>query len=111
MKIIRFSFLLAEFMIYFAWELMISNLRVAYDVLRPVRHLHPGVLAVPLDLRSEGAITLFANILALTPGTLALDVSADRHFIYIHAMQLEDGQRALTSIKGGFERRVRELFE
>lgn len=110
MKIIRFSFRLAEFLIYFAWELFLSNLRVAYDVLRPVRFLRPGVLAIPLDLKTDGQITLLANVLSLTPGTLSLDVSADRKFIYVHAMQMEDGDRLRGSIKSGFERRVQGLF-
>jgi multicomponent Na+:H+ antiporter subunit E len=111
MKIIRFSFLLVEFIIYFIWELVISNMRVTRDVLRPVSRLRPGIVAMPLDLRSDGAITLLANVIALTPGTIALDVSADRKFMYIHAIQLEDKERVLRSLKGGLERRVRELFE
>jgi multicomponent Na+:H+ antiporter subunit E len=111
MKFIRTSLRLLDFLIYFAWELLISNFRVARDVLRPVRYLHPGVIAIPLDLKTDSAITLLANVLALTPGTLALDVSEDRKLMYIHAMQLRDGESVLRSVKDGFERRVRELFE
>jgi multicomponent Na+:H+ antiporter subunit E len=92
--------------LYFSWELILSNLRVAYDVLRPIRYLSPGVLAVPLDLKSDAEITLLSNLITLTPGTIGLDVSDDRKVLFIHAMHVRDGERVKRSIKEGFERRI-----
>lgn len=91
---------------YFLWELLLANLRVAYDVLTPRTHMRPGVIAIPLDARTDAEIALLANLITLTPGTLSLDVSADRRTLYIHAMYLDDIDAARDKIKNGFERRV-----
>ncbi len=98
-----------HFFFYFNWELILSNLRVAYDVLTKTHHMKPGVIAVPLEARSEGAIAVVANLISLTPGTLSLDVSSDRSVLYIHVMYLEDKSKVVAEIKD-LERRVLEII-
>lgn len=100
-----------EFVLFFLYELMKANLRVASTVLSPRLKLRPAVVAVPLDIRDDTAITLLMNLLTLTPGTLALDVSNDRQVMFIHALWIEDPEQFRREIKSGFERRVKELFE
>ncbi|MGH9791815.1 MAG: Na+/H+ antiporter subunit E [Candidatus Acidiferrales bacterium] len=102
---------LIGFLAFFLWELLLSNLRVAYDVVTPRYHMRPGVIAIPLDVRSEIEIVTLANLITLTPGTLSLDVSADRKVLYIHAMYLDDVAAFRQRIKEGFERRVREVMQ
>lgn len=81
---------LGLFLAYFTWELVQANLRVAYDVLTVKDFMRPGILAIPLEARTNLEITLLANLISLTPGTLSLDVSSDRRVIYVHAMYLEE---------------------
>ncbi len=95
---------------FFVWELIKANLRVAYDVLTPDLQIRPGVVAIPLDVRTDAEITLLANLITLTPGTLSLDVSADRSVLYIHAMYIDDPKAVRLRIKRGFERRVIEVL-
>lgn len=95
---------------FFAWELVLSNLRVAWDVLTPRAYRRPGVVAVPLDATTDVEITLLANLVTLTPGTLSLDVSDDRRTLYVHAMFVDDPDELRREIKDGFERRVLELL-
>ncbi|QDU35975.1 Na(+)/H(+) antiporter subunit E [Maioricimonas rarisocia] len=95
---------------FFLWQLLLSNLRVAYDVITPRLYMRPGVVAVPLDAQSDLEITLLANLITLTPGTLSLDVSEDRRILYVHAMFVDDVEQFRDSIKNGFERRVLELL-
>lgn len=97
------------FALYFLWELVLANLRVAYDVLTPTHHMRPGVVAIPLDARSDYEITILANLITLTPGTMSLDVSTDRRVLYIHAMYADDPDALRRKIKQGFERRLLEL--
>jgi multicomponent Na+:H+ antiporter subunit E len=73
--------------------------------------MRPGVVAVPLELQTDAAITLLANLITLTPGTLSLDVSADRRVLYVHTMYLDDVEQFRREIKEGFERRVIEVFQ
>jgi multicomponent Na+:H+ antiporter subunit E len=97
------------FLGFFAKEVVVSAVRVAVDALAPRPRLRPAVVELPLDVRTEGQITLLAILITLTPGTLALDVSSDRRTLYLHAMFAADADRVRRDIKLGFERRVLEL--
>jgi multicomponent Na+:H+ antiporter subunit E len=98
------------FAAFFLKELLLANLRVAYDVITPGYRMRPGIIAVPLEARSDLEITLLANLITLTPGTLSLDVSDDRRVLYVHAMFVGDPEAFRREIKEGFERRVLELL-
>lgn len=96
---------------YFLRELVVSNLRVAYDVLTPRHHMRPGIVRVPLSLRSDAQITLLANLITLTPGTLTLDISDDRRTLFVHDMYIHEQKEAVERIQDGFERRIRAVGE
>lgn len=96
--------------VLFAYELMLSAINVATQVLSPRLALRPGIVAVPLDLQSDLEITILANLITLTPGTLSVDVSEDRRLLYVHALDASDREALIASIKSGFEKRVREVF-
>lgn len=96
---------------YFIRELIVANLQLARKVLTPgLADIRPGFVAVPIDLRSNAAITLLANMLSLTPGTLAVDVSSDHRTLYLHVLDAGDVAGLVQVVKGGFERRVREVL-
>ncbi|SIT72055.1 multisubunit sodium/proton antiporter, MrpE subunit [Ectothiorhodosinus mongolicus] len=84
---------------FFIWELILSNVKVAYDVLTPTHYMHPGVIAFPLEAKTDAEITIVANLISLTPGTLSLDVSSDRSVLYIHCMYLEDEEEVMRSLR------------
>lgn len=94
---------------YFFSELLKANLQVAFDVSTPHYFMRPAIIAVPLDAESDLEITLLANFITLTPGTLSLDVSKDRKTLYVHAMYLTDKQKFIDHIKNGIEKRLLEL--
>lgn len=95
----------------FLFELLRSSVQVAWDVLTPRHRMRPSVISVPLDLESDAAIALLANLVSLTPGTLSVDVAHDRGCLYVHAMYADDPDAVRAAIKRDFERRVREVFE
>lgn len=99
-----------RFLGFFVTELVVSSLRVAYDVVTPTLHMRPAIIAVPLDAKTDVEITLLACLLTLTPGTLTLDVSSDRKTLFVHAMFVSDLERARAAIKGGLEPRVMRLL-
>ena len=98
------------FAVFLVWELVLSNLRVAWDVLTPRAYRRPGVIAVPLEASTDVEITLLANLVTLTPGTLSLDVSPDRRVLYVHGMFVDEPEQVRSDIKQGFERRVLGLL-
>jgi multicomponent Na+:H+ antiporter subunit E len=95
---------------YFLKELVISNLRVLWDVITPRHISRPGIIGVPLDAETDLEIFLVANLISLTPGTLSVDLSEDRRTLFVHVMFLEDVAAARADIKDGLERKVLEVM-
>jgi multicomponent Na+:H+ antiporter subunit E len=72
--------------------------------------MNPGIIAFPLDAKSDLEITLFANLLTLTPGTLSLDVSSDKKILYVHALYVKDADSFRSELKNGLEKRLLEVL-
>ncbi len=83
---------------------------MAYEVITPRLNMTPGIIMVPLEVKSDIAITVLANMISLTPGTLSIDVSNDKKVLFVHAMYIKDREKFIKSIKEGFERRILEVF-
>jgi multicomponent Na+:H+ antiporter subunit E len=96
----------------FLRELMVSAFRVAAVVLSPRldEAVRPAIVAFPLTVKSDAEITLLANLITLTPGTLSVDVSKDRKKLYVHVLSLDSKEALIADIAGGFERRILEVF-
>jgi len=105
------SFRIIGLFFFFLWELLVANLRVAYEVLTPGYQMRAAIIAIPLDAQSDLEITVLANLITLTPGTLSLDVSRNRKILYVHAMHVGDEDKFRHDIKTRLERRVREVFK
>jgi len=97
-------------MVMFVYELVLSSVRVAIMVLNPKMNLKPGIFAYPLKVDRDFEITLLANLITLTPGTLSVDVSDDRRTLYIHTVDCTDPEGLRQDIADGFERKILEAF-
>ena len=98
--------------VLFHWELLVSAIRVARIVLSPrlEEKLRPAIIAFPLSVKGDAEITLLANLVTLTPGTLSVDVSKDKAFLYVHVLNLDTREALIADIAGGFEARIREIY-
>lgn len=94
----------------FLYELMRSASRVARLVLNPKMEISPAIVIVPVSLARDAELTLLANLITLTPGTLTVDVSEDRRALYVHALEAEDAEAVRRDIRTGFEQAIRETF-
>ena len=101
---------LFRFAAFFLFELIKSNFKVARDVLTNQHYMKPRIIAVPLDAKTDTEITLLANLISLTPGSLSLDISDDKQVIYVHVMYAEDAEAAKREIKDGLESWVLKLL-
>jgi len=54
----------------FLWEMVKANLHVAYLVIHPKVPVAPGIVKVRTSLTKDSALTVLANSITLTPGTL-----------------------------------------
>ena len=95
----------------FLYDVLVSNVAVARLVLVGPKALHPLFVSVPLDLTSDLALSLLANIICLTPGTVSAKLSADRRTLLVHALDCTDPDELVRMIKTRFEAPLRETFE
>jgi multicomponent Na+:H+ antiporter subunit E len=102
---------IASLVCLFFKELMLSAWNVAVMVVKPRMNVQPGIFAFPLTVTSDFQITLLANLITLTPGTLSVDVSDDRRFLYVHAVDCTDIEATKRDIANGFERKIMEAFQ
>ncbi len=96
---------------FFVRELLLANVRVAADVLRPHTGIRPAVVAIPLDVTSDGEILLLSMLINITPGSVTIDLSENRRTLYVHVMHMTSAEATRREIKEGFERRVKMVFE
>ena len=96
---------------FFAWALIVANIRVAIDVLRPQTNIRPAIVAIPLDVSSDAEILLLSMLINITPGSVTIDLAADRRTLYVHVMHMTSAESSRDEIKTGFERRVKRLFQ
>lgn len=100
-----------KLLVLFHYELIVSSVSVAWDVLTPRQRSRPGIVAVPLKAKGEAEVLLVTNLISLTPGTLSLDVTEDCNTLYVHAMFADDPAKIRSDIENGMERWVREALE
>lgn len=97
--------------VFLVYELVLANITLALDVVRPSRTMCPAVVRVPLDVESDAEILMFMALINLTPGSVALDVAEDRKTMYVHVMHMTSPEQTRRELKDGFEARVRRLFQ
>ncbi len=95
----------------FLWDVLVANVTVARLVLVGPKALNPLFVSVPLDLTNDLALSVLANTICLTPGTVSADLSADRRFLLVHALDCTDPDDLVRTIKLRFEAPLREIFE
>jgi multicomponent Na+:H+ antiporter subunit E len=100
----------ASLLVLFFKELALSAWKVASTVLRRDMDLKPGIFAFPLTVDRDFEITLLANLITLTPGTMSVDVSEDRKLLYVHAIDCSDIEGTKRDIAEGFEKKILEAF-
>lgn len=90
---------LLRFTAYFATDLIKASLQVAGLVLRPRVQLRQAVVAVPVRGASDALLTLLANAISLTPGTLTLEVDRPSSTLYVHALDVGPGAGAVARLR------------
>ena len=89
--VLRFAF-------FFAGDLVRASVQVVRLVLSP-RPLRPAVIAVPVRGASDGLLTLLANAISLTPGTLTLEVDRPRSTLDVHVIDGGEGDLAVERVR------------
>jgi multicomponent Na+:H+ antiporter subunit E len=94
-------------------ELALSVWSVARWVCRKDLTFQSAIVAVPLDVTRPRDITLFANMITLTPGTTTLHISEDRKTLYAHVMDadLTPQTGSVAGMKNTFEKALLNVYK
>lgn len=93
------------------WDIVVSNVQVATLIIGPERRIHPRFVWLPLDIRDPHGIATLAGIITMTPGTLSADLTEDRRFLLVHALNVADEAELVASIKARYEAPLLRIFE
>lgn len=96
-------------LIVFLKEIFVSVAKIVWDVATPQQFSNPEIIYVPLDAKNDLEITILANMVSLTPGSLSLDVTPDKKYLIVHAMYAADPEQVIHDIKSGMEARLLEV--
>jgi len=99
-----------RYLMIFLKEMIVANIDVVKIVLSPKLKMTPGIIAYKMDVKTDAGITLLANSITLTPGTLSVDISEDRKTLYIHALHIEDAAELEQSIRDSLEKHTKEIL-
>jgi multicomponent Na+:H+ antiporter subunit E len=107
MRIIAFI----EFLLFYLKEILVSNIRVAYDVLTPEHKMKPGIIALDVMDMTDAQISMMANFITMTPGTLGLAVSENHQKLYIHVMYLDTApEKVAAQLLNDYGKRVKRVI-
>ncbi len=69
-------------------EVILASISVTKLVLGPLNRLRSGFVAVPLEAKTDFEITVFANSITLTPGTITVHVDRRERLLVMHAIDI-----------------------
>ncbi|MDO3720495.1 Na+/H+ antiporter subunit E [Marinobacter sp. chi1] len=91
-------------------DIVIASIEVAWLILSP-RKPRPAFISYPLELEHPLAISILASTISLTPGTVSADVSDDNKLLLIHALDAENDQEVIDTIRNHYEKPLLEMFQ
>ncbi|HDL86299.1 MAG TPA: Na+/H+ antiporter subunit E [Candidatus Acetothermia bacterium] len=94
----------------FFWAMIKANFDVAYRVIHPRMPIHPGVVLIKTDLKSDSGKLALANSITLTPGTLTMDVKGNSMLVHWINVKSTDTEEATRIISKRFERYLKVIF-
>ena len=91
-------------------EVIMSNLKVAHDVITPNFFMKPEFIELDLEGMTDQQILFAANLITMTPGTLSLDINEETKRLKIHSMYVDDADAAIHELETKILRRIRNVF-
>ena len=91
-----------------------ANFDVAYRVI--TGKINPGIVKISPNLKTDLGVTMLANSITLTPGTLTVDIDENTNDLYIHWINvdkkaLEKKPVECSYICGNFPKWIRRIAE
>jgi multicomponent K+:H+ antiporter subunit E len=108
---VRHPLKLAWFVLVVLYDIVKANIQVSLLILSPKREPQPGFVEYPLEVKEPLTITLLANTVTMTPGTVSTNIRLDRSSLLIHVLDMHDEEALVREIRERYERPLKEIFE
>ena len=112
-QFVRYGYFVFFYLPVFFWEVVKTNIDVAYRILHPRLLINPGIVKVKTTLKSDVALTFLSNSITLTPGTMVVDIDRDKGVLYVHWIDVKttDVDAATKMIVERFEKILKKIFD
>ncbi len=102
---------------YTVWYFLVAETKAHLDLIKralsPRMPLNPGIVRVPYSVETDYAMTLIANSITNTPGTVVVDIDPGRKIFYVHWIDAKttEPEEARREISSTFEEYARKIFD
>ena len=101
---IRRVFRFLRYLPWLLWQVILSNIEIAYLVLNPKPLIDPQLVRFKPDLKTDLGIVTLAHSITLTPGTVT--VEANREEFIIHAIWHKSAEGIIS---GEMQQKVKKI--
>ena len=98
-----------KLILMFLIELLKADVNVLKLMFKKDLDVNPVIFEYPLEVTKSWQITLLANMITLTPGTLTVNVGHDNKTLHIHCLDTDDIPGEIEGIKNSFEKAILEV--
>jgi hypothetical protein len=99
----------------FIGELVKANVSMARICFGGCTDIHPGIVKIPTEMKSDYGLAALANSITLTPGTITMEVTEEegQNYLYVHWIDVKetDPEKAGEAIKGTLEKGLRGVWQ
>ena len=109
---VRRPFVIVRFIATVGYDVVRSNLEVAWDVVRWRWKRPPSAFVViPLDLRDPLGLAALSMVTTVVPGTVWSELALDRSALLLHVWNVAEESAFIAHFKDRYEKPIREIFE
>lgn len=102
---------LLRYLVVFIYDIVVGSFQVAWLIVRGPARLRPAFVRIPLVLKRDLTISLLANTISLTPGTVSAVLSEDKRTLIVHTLDTGDADALVADIKRRYEAPLKRIFE
>jgi multicomponent Na+:H+ antiporter subunit E len=101
---------LAKLVGLFSLELFVSSAVVSWQIIRPRLNIQPGIFKMKTRMRTEWELSMLANLMTLTPGSVVMEIAPEDGIMYVHAMDVPSMKKGILRTRDRFEDAIIEVM-
>lgn len=99
-----------QFIGFYIFQLLRSNIYMAGITLSPKLNFRYGFIQVPLHLKTDLGILLFSNLVSMTPGSLVTDIDRTKTMATVHVIFSSNEEKIFDEVQR-MQNRIKNFTE